>query len=109
MWLKKHQGGCEITHRGQVYAWPEDGSVTLVPDDLGEDLVRLGGYEVSTAPAQDDDTETGTGDDDGSDAAGDDSGGDGDGGQGDSTPDPAAAPAAAAKQPRRGTKKTPAG
>jgi len=52
MWLRKEQGGTELTFRKEVYAWPEDGSVTEVPPELGADLlsIRGAGYSVAEAP-----------------------------------------------------------
>ena len=46
MFLRKHEGGTGIG----PYSWPEDGSVCEVPDDLGRDLLRLGGYEETGEP-----------------------------------------------------------
>lgn len=52
MWLRKEQGGTEITYRKVVYAWPEDGSVAEVPPELGADLlsIRGAGYSVAKSP-----------------------------------------------------------
>jgi hypothetical protein len=52
MWLQKEKGGCSILWRRVDYAWPEDGSVCDVPDDLATDLLAIkgGGYNVVTAP-----------------------------------------------------------
>jgi hypothetical protein len=48
MWLSKHEvgGGCAVG----PHEWKNDGDVTEVPDDLGNDLLRLGGYQVAEAP-----------------------------------------------------------
>ena len=49
MWLRKFQGGTAIG----PYSWPEDGSVCEVPDQLGMELIGLGGYEKADAPEPD--------------------------------------------------------
>lgn len=46
MFLKKLQGGTSIG----PYSWPEDGSVCEVPDQMGSELLALGGYEKADAP-----------------------------------------------------------
>lgn len=46
MFLKKHQGGTSIG----PYSWPEDGAVCEVPDQMGSELLALGGYEKADAP-----------------------------------------------------------
>jgi hypothetical protein len=51
MWLSKDIGGCTITGRdGKVYAWPRNDDVCEVPDDLGTDLLRLGGFKEVPPP-----------------------------------------------------------
>jgi hypothetical protein len=47
MHLKKLRGGTQIGS----YSWPEDGSVCEVPDQLGQELLALGGYEKAAVPA----------------------------------------------------------
>ncbi len=95
MWLRKDQGGCEITYRGAVYAWEQDGDVTDVPDELAIDLVRLGGYQVVPPPEPE-----------GDDGQGDGTEGEGPGGDGEQ-PEPEPEPAKPAAS-RRGKGK-PAG
>jgi hypothetical protein len=80
MWLRKEQGGSSIG----PHEWPEDGSVTEVPDHFGRTLLAIpdGGFTEVPAPdpeapgdeedshVPDGDQDPGDGDSDGS--AGDD-------------------------------------
>lgn len=93
MWLRKDQGGCEITYRGAVYAWGQDGDVTDVPHELGVDLVQIGGYQVAESPEPESE---------GGDGQGDGSAGDAPGGEaGQAGPDPEPEPEPAKPAPRR--------
>jgi len=51
MWLRKETGGTAI----DGYEWPEDGSVTEVPDELGRSLLAIpeGGFEKVDGPDAD--------------------------------------------------------
>ncbi len=109
MHLQKDRGGCEITHRKVVYAWPEDDSVCEVPDELGAELlgIRGGGYRVVVAPEPEKEPEgpDGDGDSEGEDPAGDAGEQGGDSGDGDSgAPEAAEKPA----KPARGSRAKPA-
>lgn len=46
MWLRKLQGGTSIG----PYSWPGDGSLCEVPDQIGSELIALGGYEKADVP-----------------------------------------------------------
>jgi hypothetical protein len=103
MHLQKDRGGCEITHRKVVYAWPEDDSVCEVPDELGANLlgIRGGGYRVVLAPEPEKEPDGpdgegagpgADGDPEGEDPAGRDEQG-GDSGEGDSVAEKPAKPA----------------
>jgi hypothetical protein len=48
MWLRKSTGGTAIG----PHEWPEDGSVTEVPDQLGRELLAIpeGGFEKVDEP-----------------------------------------------------------
>jgi hypothetical protein len=50
VWLKKAKGGTSIG----PHHWPEDGSVTEVPDHLAADLLAIpdGGYSKADPPAK---------------------------------------------------------
>lgn len=48
MWLRRHKAspGSAVG----PYGWDHDGAVTEVPDELGGDLLALGGYSVAEPP-----------------------------------------------------------
>jgi hypothetical protein len=73
MLLRKAQGGTTVNWRGTSYTWDEDGDVTDVPAELGEELLAIqgGGYsEAGNEPAPAGDGGSGDGrPDEGEDAA----------------------------------------
>lgn len=82
MRLRKEKGGSSILWHDRVeYAWPGDGDVCEVPDDLARDLLGLDGYSVAEPEPE------GDGEDQGDEKDPPDTGGEG--GSGNEQPPPA--------------------